>query len=253
MSFINGLWVEPIKIVIEKENIRSSQINMQYVMGRSIGSTFRVTYLVSINPSTIMSKNLTNQNVNMNSLKESIINKIDAFDRPYMKLINFSTSKAIFELDTIKWMNDAFKTVIPNNRLTKFEQIFKLKKQVPKMISLSVARSDFEKFLLRQFDNYMEKHRKNKSWFQKFLPRDITGKIRLKIATMFDYEYDWQYNKIIARLKPVYVMGILFATGAIVSSKQQKLVNIDFEKSVKRRARNFNRKKWTNFIKQKYI
>ncbi len=187
-------------------------------------------------------------------MKDAIIAKIDSFDRPYMILKKFNIKSATFEFDYKKWMKDVLQGVRPNNRLSKFEQRFKLKKQVPKMIAFSVTRINFDKFIVRKFKEYMEKNHKSRSWFTKFLPNDIAGKIRLKISTMFDYEYDWQTNTIVAKLKPIYIMGILFAVGVAVDhKKRQSYVKIDFKKSVKRKSKNFDRKKWQSFIKKKFI
>ena len=253
MPFVNGIWIEPVKQDLEKQKISPAQINMQLSHSSITASGYTLFYLISINPTTMTIQNLTNANVDFNSLRESLISKLDYFDRPYLKLKNFSLTRATFVFDEKKWLNDALNNVNPNNRLSKFEQVFKFKKQPPKAISFTSGRIGFDKYILKKFDEYMEKNRKTRTWFEKFLPRDITGKIRLKISTMFDYTYDFQQNAVIAKLKPVYVMGILFATGATVSkiATDKKLANIKFEKTVKRRARAFNRNKWTKFIRQK--
>ena len=71
---------------------------------------------------------------------------------------------------------------------------------------------------------------------------------------MFDYEYDWQTNTMVAKLKPVYIMGLVFAVGTAVNRQDKKsYVKIDFEKSVKRKSKKFDRKKWQSFIKKKFI
>jgi hypothetical protein len=171
-----------------------------------------------------------------------------------MKLISYSTNRATFEFDYKKWMNDSLRNVKPNNRVSKFEQRFKFKKQLPKMIQYS-ASMDFEKFMIRKFKEYMETNRKNRTWFEKFLPRGISGKIRKGISHMFEYTYDKQSNTIIAKLKDLYILGILFAVGHTIDSnlRGKKLIDIDFEKSVKRKSKQFDRRKWESFIKKRFI
>jgi len=255
MPFINGFWVEPIKTTNEKQKITSSQISLQFTLGRPVGNTYRIVYMVSLRNSIFSpEKLLQNKDIDMKSLKEAILSSIDSYDRDYMKLIKFSTISATFELDVNKWLSKALQNVSPNNRMSKFEQRFKFKIQLPKMIQFSITRINFDKFIVRKFKDYMKKHNKSRTWFTKFLPRDIAGKIRLTIATMFDYEYDWQTNTMVAKLKNQYIMALLFAIGTAVNiQNKQKYVKIDFEKSVKRKAKHFDRKKWQSFIKKKFI
>jgi len=255
MPFINGFWIEPETKKNEKQKINYSQVNLSFTLGRAVGETYRIVYMVSLRNSNLAPEMmLKNSNVDMKSLREAIIKRIDAYDRPYMKLTKFSTINATFEFNHKKWMNDALSSVNPSNRLSKFEQRFKFKKQIPKMIQFSVTRINFEKYIVRRFKNYMEKHNKSRTWFTKFLPRDIAGKIRLSISTMFDYEYDWSTNTMVAKLKPVYVMGIIFAVGTAVNkTRRNDYIKIDFEKSVKRKSKSFDRKKWQSFIKKRFI
>ena len=256
MPFVNGIWIEPDKKQTEKHKIIPSQVNLHFTLGRAVNKTYRVVYMVIIQDKMSMSTGalpLQNRFIDQESLKSSIIASIEPVDRDYMKLVKFSSVSATFEFNWNKWFNDSLKNVRPNNRLAKFEQTFKFKKQVPKMIAFSTTRNNFDKFILRKFKVYMEKNRKARTWFEKFLPREISGKIRLGISTMFDYEFNWQTNSIVAKLKPVYVMGILFSISAIASTKKQDYIKVDFSKSVKRKAKNFNRKKWKSFINRRFI
>jgi len=255
MPFINGFWIEPEVKTKTKQKIAPSQVNLTFTLGRPVGDTYRIIFMVNLRNNILSpEKSLLNSNVDMATLKKSIIQKIDPYDRNYMKLTKFSTVKATFEFDSKKWLNDALKNVAPNNRLSKFEQRFKFKIQIPKMIQFSITRVNFDKYIVRRFKEYMKTHNKSRTWFTKFLPREIAGKIRLSISTMFDYEYDWQTNTMVAKLKPVYVMGLIFAVGAATSKNvRRNYVKIDFEKSVKRKRKSFDRKKWQSFIKKKFI
>ena len=98
----------------------------------------------------------------MKSLKDAIVGKINPYDREYMNLVQYSTVKAVFELDSDKWINDCLRNVSPNNRLDKFEQVFSFSKQVPKMIMFSNSRFAFEKFVIRKFKSYIDKNRKQR-------------------------------------------------------------------------------------------
>ncbi len=255
MPFINGFWVEPVKKTKEKQNITPSQVALQFTLGRPVGDTYRVVFMVSLRNNILSpEKSLQNKDIDMKSLKAAIISRIDSYDRDYMKLTKFSTVSATFELDTNKWLRKALQSVSPNNRMSKFEQRFKFKIQIPKMIQFSVTRINFDKFIVRKFKDYMKKNNKSRTWFTKFLPRDIAGKIRLSIATMFDYEYDWQTNTMVAKLKPVYIMGLVFAVGTTVNRQDKRsYIKVDFEKSVKRKSKSFDRNKWQSFIKKKFI
>jgi hypothetical protein len=255
MPFISGLWIEPEDKTKEKQKVTPSQVNLSFTLGSPVGDTYRMGYMVSVRNNVLSPElSLLNSNVDMKSLEDSIIAKIDRYDRKYMKLEKFSISSATFELDQKKWMRDALSSVRPNNRVSKFEQRFKLKKQIPKMIQFSATRINFDKYIVRRFVEYMEKHNTTRTWFTKFLPRDIAGKIRLKISTMFDYEYDWQSNTIIGKLKNIYIMGILFAVGYEVNRRnKRKHIKMNFEKSVKKKSKKFDRKKWQSFIKKRFI
>ena len=253
MPFIKGIWVEPTKQ--EKQKISPSQVNMQFLLARPVGKTYRVVQSLMITNNKIFDpRPLQFRNVNKKSLYDSIISKVAPYDRPYMKLVNFTTTRATFDFDWNKWIRDAVANVKPNNRISKFEQRFKFKKQVPRMISFSNVRLNFGEFIVRKFKEYMSKNRKDRVWFDRFLPREFAGKIRTKLSTMFNYEYDWQQNEVVAKLKDVYIMGILFALGnEIAKDRSKPYVKIDFEKSVKRKARNFDRNKWESFIKKRFI
>jgi len=255
MPFIKGLWVEPEKKIQQKQKIKPSQLNMRLLYNRPVGKTYRVVQeIILANGNVFDPRPIQMKNIDRRSFEDQIKKRIGAYDANYMKLVNYSTNKAVFDLDYKKWVNDALRDVRPSNRLSKFEQRFKLKKQLPKMIQYSTS-MEFDKFLIRKFKEYMETNRKNRTWFEKFLPREISGKIRNGISHMFEYTYDKQSNTIIAKLKDIYIMGVLFAVGHTVDSKLRgkKLIDIDFEKSVKRKSKQFDRRKWESFIKKRFI
>jgi len=254
MPFIKGIWVEPKKTTANKI-IKPSQVNLRLMYSRPVGKTYRVVQeMILANGNVYDPRPIQMRDINRRSLEQAIKQKIGSYDNNYMKLVSYSTNKATFDFDYKKWFNDSLNNIAPSNRLSKFEQRFKLKKQVPKMIQYTVN-MDFDKFLLRKFKEYMETNRKHRTWFEKFLPREISGKIRNGISKMFDYTYDYQSNTVIAKLKNIYIMGILFAVGHTVDSKLKgkKLIDIDFEKSVKRKSRQFDRRKWESFIKKRFI
>lgn len=257
MPFIKGIWYEPQNQSKEqpKKIIKSSQVTLKTMYSRPVGKTYRMVFqMLLANGNVFDPKPIQMRDIDRRSLEKVIRTKIGSYDAKYMKLVSYSTNKVTFDFDYQKWFNDALQGVNPNNRVSKFEQRFKFKKPIPKMISYTVN-MEFPNFMVRKFKEYMDKNRKHKTWFEKFLPREISSKIRTGISHMFEYSYNAQTNEIVAKLKDIYIMGILFAVGHATTRvlRGQKLINIDFEKSVRRKSKKFDRRKWERFIKKKFI
>jgi hypothetical protein len=157
---------------------------------------------------------LNTNTINMSSLKNSIISNLKPFDRKYMILKDFSVRKATFVFDHKKWLKDSIYDGYSTTRLTRFARVFRLKKKVPFCIKID---SYFEKFLIRKFKNYMEDKHKEGKWFKHLFPDTARTRLRGRIRSMFNWEYDPIWNTVTATLKPLYVLAIMYATGVMVN------------------------------------
>lgn len=253
MPFIRGLWSEPQKEIIDSIDISSSSVNLTHISSRESSGEYLATFGVVVfshkfdfqDPSIL-------RKVNKASLKKAIFNSLKAEDRKYFEIQRFGMKTVTFKFLWRKWFQDSTKGIRPQKHLSKFEKAFSFNKQLPGMIRYNFS-AYTDKFVIRKFRNYASERKMN-NWFQGFLPREYDRKIRAKTSDMFEYSYDVQFNKIIMRLKNVYILGILFAVGQKVDLRnRQPYVKINFNQKVKGRANKFNRMKWETFIKRKFI
>lgn len=238
--------------------IKKSDVYLQFLLAKDIGPTYKVEYIVQLNPMEAVknpSINLSPSNVDMASLKKAIIDNIDLYDKKYMILKNYDTRKAIFHLDTDRWMNDALSTVRPVTHLSKFNRVFRLKTRVPRMILYDPMSKIFGDFVIKKFKEWMEKRSKEGTWFKFLLPTSAArSKLRSKVRNMFDWEYDIQWNLVTATLKSIYIMALLFSVGAMakkLSDRDVKNKNIEFSKKVEKNLKAFDLKKFEKYVNRK--
>jgi hypothetical protein len=255
MPFINGLWIEEPKINKQKIKIKPSQINMSVIYGSQYLDTYKILTSIMLQNNINQTRPIQNRDIDKEFYKKSLISKLSPLDKKYMKLKSFNTINAEYVFDVNKWLNDALKNINPKSKSSKFEKRFKFAVNVPPIIANHSARLGFDNFIVKKFKQYMDKHNKTNTWFKTFFPKSISNKISKNYSNMFDYEYDWQTNSIVAKLKPAYVMALLFSVGvaATKAKNYNKYMTIDFEKSVKKKAKLFDKKKWDKFIKQRFI
>lgn len=256
MPFINGFWVEPPKPQNNSIKIISNDISLNFIRASIISNEFKIVYAVSVfsnqydfNVPFVASK------INQNSLKEAIFNSIYEGDKKYLVLESFSFIKATFKFLWKKWFDDSLLNVAPRTDISKFERVFTFKKQLPRMV-LYNFNPYINNFLVDRFREYTSE-RKMHNWFDGFISKVYLDKINIKISNMFDYQYNYQTNSIILRLKNIYIFGILFAISAkIIDNAQvrkQPYLRIDFDKKVKNKVAKFDKKKWELFINQRFI
>jgi len=243
MAFVNGFWQEETifekKKTEEKIKLRPSQVNLQFLSGRPAKGTYIVSHSVIIQ--SIGAEPIQLRGLNKKVYEDCLIKSTKRLDQKYMKLTKYTTTKATFEFDVNKWLKDSLYNVKPSNRVSRFEQVFKLKVSPPEMISYSVSKIHFDKFILNKFMNYMDKNRKSKVWFKNFLSNKMFSKKSRIISLMFDYEYNWQENKFLAKLKPLYIMGLLFAVGNTANKLRGKsYIKFNFDSKVRRKVASYN-------------
>ena len=75
----------------KKIKINKNDVSLQFLLARDVGSTYKVSFIVMLNPRQRLEPGimLSPRNVDMVSLREAIIAKIDPYDRIYMKIGNF--------------------------------------------------------------------------------------------------------------------------------------------------------------------
>lgn len=253
MPFINGIWNEPEKEIINSIKLTNSNITLTYLYSKEYNGTYRLVYSIIIfsgkydlNDPTLIRK------IDNNSLKDAILNSIQPYDKSYMKLVNYSFKIVTFDFMWQKWIKEATNGIQPRTYLSKFAKSISLKKQIPKMISYGYGREYFSDFLEKKFKEYVSNRRFN-LWFSGLIPEQLTKKYSNNLSNMFDFEYDMQTNNILLRLKNIYIFALLFATDQTINNSQQPYVKIDFSKKVKDKIIPYDKNKWETFIKRKFI
>jgi hypothetical protein len=219
----------PQKIILNRNDV-----SLQFLMSKDAGSKYTVTYLLSIIPRSTEkdpSLLLTPATVNMTSLKNAIMANVNAFDKNYMTLDNYDTRRAIFSFDHEKWLKDSVSDTATTTKVTRFARDFRFRKTVPTMIMYDPMRTYFSNFIIRKLKDYMEKGNKGAKWFKHLLPDTARSRLRGRIRNMFDWEYNFQWNTVTATLKPIYIMAIIYAVGAMTKQlRKEQLQNAGNQK-----------------------
>lgn len=244
---------------VEKIKIDRTDVSLQFLLGNNATDTYRVVYIVNLNPGIRLkdpSITLSPRNINMESLRNAIIANIRPYDKKYMVLKTFDTRKAEFHLDTDKWFKDATTGLNPKTHYSKFDRAFKLKIAPPRMILQDFIRKYWGEFVIKQFKKWLEVQKKEAKFFKYLIPENLRSKIRQKIRNMFDWQYDIQSNTIVAKLKPIWILALVYATGsAFRKINKSDLKNRNkkemFSVKVKKNIKSFDKKKWEKFISKR--
>lgn len=252
---------QPLAPPVGKIKISPADINMSFLLAADIGKTYKVTYVLSIiTKQQKLDPNikLSPSKVDMISLKNSILANVDSYDKGYMNISAFDNMKVEFHFDSDKWLNDCLNNVSPVTYFSRFNRIFKLKKRVPAMISHDYTTIPFEKFVIRRFQEYMESKKKAAVWFKHLFPDEVRQRWSKGAANMFDYTYDTQWNTITITLKPLYILGIIYAIGLMTKKMTKRDIEGSYKRGlfaqqVQKQVKKFDRKKWEKFIKRPFI
>ncbi len=224
----------PIITPPQKVKLVKNDVSLQFLMSKDTGKTYRIIYLLNIIPNRLErdpSIPLSPATVDMVSLKNAILDNVKPYDKMYMTLVAYDTRRAIFDFEHEKWFKDSVTDSGTVTKVTRFAREFRMKKAVPSMIMFDIMRTYFEPFIIRKFKEYMESGNKGAKWFKHLLPEVARSRMRSNIRNMFDWEYNFQWNLITATLKPLYIMAIIYATGALVKTlRKEHLKNANTQK-----------------------
>jgi len=244
-----------------KIKLNKNEVNIQFLESRDVSGTFRIKYIVNINTKGRKldpKKEMKPSNIDMQTLRDGIVSKLKPYDAKYMTLTTFDDRMAIFEFNHEKWLRDATKGIKGKVYYSKFDREFKLKIQPPMEIRKDVLSIKFEKFITRKFLDWLEKHeRLSKGFFSYLIPKNQQKKVRTKIRNMFDWSYDAQWNRVVAKLKNIYIIALMYATGSALKKMSQKNISKSkkelFSTKVKNNINSFDRKKWEDFTRKKFF
>lgn len=238
--------------------ITRTDISLQFLLANDIGKTYKVVFIVNINPQKALlpGEPLSPRNINMPSLGKAIVENISLYDRTYMVLNSFDDRKAEFYFNYEKWLSDSLIGISPITQYSQFNRIFKFSKRVPEMILIDPLRKQFERFVVRKFLDYMESKHKEFIWFKYLLPDSTKNFIYTKVRGMFDWEYNVTINRLTATLKPLYILAVMYSIGELTNKiKQQALTKTNnkymFPINVKNNLKKFDKEKYKKYIIRK--
>lgn len=204
----------------------------------------------------LISKDITGNGVrasqiDMRKLQSKIMGKVDIKDLKYIKLREFSTSRVVFVFDIDSWLDDALRNSVGRVYLSKYDKEFRLKIQPPAMVRYYGIRVEFSRYVANYFKEYARKKPQQRNTLFSIIPKSYENIIKTHVSNMFDYEYDFQSNRIIVRLKTIYLTGLIFASFALT----EKNLNIrqKFEDMVNKNLSTFSSGKISKIIPNKFF
>jgi len=235
-----------------KHQISNKEVSLTFLNARQVADTYKIEFAVSISFQSFdngeLSRRLSASNIDMKSLENAIWSNIDSYDKDFLILKDFSTNKATFYFDYDKWFKDSISNSSSNLSMVKFSKEISFSKRVPKIIMYDIMRENFSGFLENRFKKYVIDKKLDQKWFRNLMK---DRKFRSKIANLFNYDYDIQFNKITMSLKPQYVMMFLFGLSKL--TKNTDISYNDFEKEFENKTRRKisikERDKYKKFIK----
>ena len=240
-----------------KVKLNKNDVHLGFRENRDTGGTFKLYYNVQIitrGRKVDPKKKLTPATIDMESLREAILSSIGKYDRKYLVLKKFDDRKAVFELDHEKYLKDATRSLRPTIKYSKFNREFKFKQAPPKEVLRNAIPSTYGDFITRKFMDWLEDNKtKQKKWFKYLIPKSQQSRIRTKFRNMFDWSYDQQKNTIVASLKNIYVVALMYAAGHgikhLTASDMRKSQKELFSSKVKRNIKDFDRTRWQEFTR----
>ena len=222
----------------EKKKLTKNDIDLQFLLADDKGSTYKVSFIIMGADYGTYTKR---------SLRDAILANISTHDRKYMMIKSFTNKKAIFELNTKKWLGDATRGIKPITRIASFSRSYRLKVRVPDMIVTDILSDVFNKFLLRHF----------KVWINTRDKREIVKKFKIRnrsrLTSLFDYNYDYQWNTVTISLKFLYRGALLLGIRSTIANRFNKQHTFNFARSVNRNMASFNRYKWKKYVGKKFF
>lgn len=238
---------------VEKIKLVKNNIKLQFYYAGQNQYGYKCAFIVHIitpqyNP---MFTQIRASTIDMNSLKQAILDNVDPYDRKYMMLNNFSTNKAEFYFNWEKWVADAMRGVEPKKYNSIFSRSIKMGAPTPRMILSDSIRSGFVKFIQKRLKDYFLRRKLAKRFLIPILPKDILDKIRMSVYNIYDYEYDIQYNTLFIKLKSEFVIAATLLLGKTIKDLKKQKVDFNnpdfFTASVKNNLKN-NSQDWNNLF-----
>ena len=245
----------------KKIELRKNEVTLNFYETKDSGGVFRINYIVMIKPKGRRldpKVKMSPAVLDMQSLRNAIVSNIPPFDRKYMILRKFDDRKAFFVFDHEKWLKDATRGMKGKTHYSKFDREFKFKIKPPSAIHRDRLTIKFEKFLTRKFLDWLEKKKSNqKDYFKYLIPSREQRKIRMNIMNMFDWHYDSQWNRMVAKLKSIYIIALAYATGSAVKKLSRSNINKSQKKLFSDRVNNninsFDKRRWQEFARKKFF
>lgn len=258
MAFVNGMWVDDQENNNQNINLTPSNITITPTTSKESRGRYELLFSLIIHGNEIDLQDPTLfRKISKKNFEEAVLGN---FDKNEIKYYDY-TIKGYRELKLYfnhqKWFEDALRGVNPRNS-SAFIKNFHLRKQLPRLLAYTNGRDYLTSFLAKKFEQHIN-DKKYEKHFRGIIPREYERHIRKRISSMMEYEYDIRKNIMIAKLKPVYILGILYAVNKLTDKVNDKSYFMkvgkdkDFTKKVKGKAKNFNQRKWKEFIKRKYI
>lgn len=244
------------KIILNK-----NEVSLDFLESKDMGNSFKLIYIIRINtkgrkldPGKVMSMTT----LDLESLKNGIVSNFSVYDKKYLMLKAFDDKRAIFEFNYEKWLKEATNGMVGKTYFSKFDREFKFKILPPKEIKKDLLSIKFEKFITRKFlDSLEKKTKEQKEFFKYLIPPKEQKKIKTSFRNMFDWYYDSQWNKMVAKLKSIYIIALMYATGSAIKKLSQKNITKSqkelFSTKVSNNLISFDKKKWEDFTRKRFF
>lgn len=226
-------------------------VMLTFINAKVSNGKYSFLFMNSLISKDIVGNGIRASKVDMRKLQSKIMSKVDTKDLKYIKLREFSTSRVVFVFDIDSWLDDALRNSIGRVYLSKYDKEFRLKIQPPTMVRYYGIRVEFSRYVASYFKEYARKKPQQRNTLFSIIPKSYENIIKTHVANMFDYEYDFQSNRIIVRLKTIYLTGLIFASFAL--TEKNLSVRQKFEDMVNKNLSTFSSGKINKIIPNKFF
>lgn len=236
----------------QTSKIENFDLTLTFINAKVANGKYTFLYMNNIisKDFSIGSMGIRASQINFRELQSKIMSNVNKSDLKYIKLKEFNTSKSIFVFDIDSWLDDALKNVKGVVFLSRFDKEYRLKIQPPKMVMYYGIRPDFSKYVASYFKEYIKKKPNQRNVLFDMVPKNYENVIKTNTANMFDYEYEFQNNRMIVRLKSVYITGLIFSAFSLISKENQKK---SFDEMVKKNLSTFGKDKLNKIAFRKFF
>lgn len=220
---------------IEKKSIikvEKGDVNLSFFNAKTQGKSYKLEFIVNlIGPKFV---NYSLRDLDIDSLKKSIISNIPKEDIPYLKIFKFDDRKVIFIFEDEKWFKEAVSNLKKSFTPGAFNSKFKFNRRIPRVISYDIIRSGFSEFIQNKFSEYMNKNKiAQRNHLFTLLPKDVAAKYSSRLNSLFTYSYNYSENAIVAEMKSEFVMMFVLAASNISNSRKTGMSGINFGQRVR--------------------